>query len=145
MISLENLLASTGMRSDDQKKFISKMNAASRDYQTETKLRKALVEAGVPAELHDKVVDAVDGQQHVPSAHTLHASGTDGRLAKIAAAAETPAGAAKLKNALGELNRIGISLETAIDKTALNNALKGYDPQRRMVVKAALASAAIID
>ncbi len=145
MISLENLLSSTGMRSDERKTFVEKMNASSRDYAIETKLRKALVEAGVPAELHDRVVDAVDGQQLFPSAHTLHASGTDGRLAKIAAAAETPAGAAKLQLATGELNRLGISLETALDKTALQNALKAYPPERRMTTKAILAAAKIID
>ncbi len=145
MISLENLLSSTGMRSDDRKTFVEKMNASSRDYAIETRLRKALVDAGVPAALHDKVVDSVDAQGLFPSAHTLHASGSDSRLAKIEASAQTPGGVAKLQLAMGELRRLGISLETAMDTTALHNALKGYAPERRMTTKAILAAAKIID
>ena len=46
---------------------------------------------------------------------------------------------------MGELNRLGVSLETAMDVTALHSTLKGYEPERRMQIKAVLAAAKIID
>jgi hypothetical protein len=115
--------------------------------ETVEQLRHHLTARIIPAELHDRVISAVQaaGLLGTSASKQMHAASTGSRLEQIAAAAETPSGAAKLALACGELRRIGISLEDATNATQLHAALKGHPPERRMVTKSILAAARIID
>jgi hypothetical protein len=124
-----------------------KMLHLNANAETTERLRRHLGVANVPHEWHDRVITACQACGLLASSASKEvnaAASTGGRLEQIAAAAQTPAGVAKLQLAMGELNRLGISLETAVDTTALHAALKGYPPERRMQVKAILAAAKII-
>ncbi len=111
------------------------------------KLRHHLTTMNVPADYHDRVISAVTASGLIgASGSKMHAAASTGsRLDQIAAAGETPEGAAKLRLALGELRRIGLSLEDATNATQLHAALKGRPPEQRMVTKSILAAAKIID
>jgi hypothetical protein len=67
------------------------------------------------------------------------------RTKLMQAAATDPAMRATLTYALGRLRAIGLSLEAAADKAALDAALKDNPTTDRMALKGALARIGVID
>ncbi len=134
---------------------INIQNVIAGNAETTERLRRHLDVANVPHEWHDRVIAACQACGLLASSGSkeVNAAASSGsrltspgsRLDQIAAAGETPSGAAKLALALGELRRIGISLEDATNATQLHAALKGRPPEQRMVTKSILAAAKIID
>ncbi len=103
----------------------------------------------MPHEWHDRVIAACQACGLLASSASnkdVHASSTGSRLDKIAAAAETPEGKAKLQLAMGQLRRLGLSLENALDYKTLNDAIRGLgDVSDRFRARAILHAACICD
>jgi len=128
---------------------IGQVEAAKRDENVVNKLRKALTAAGIPSESHERVISACEAESLFPAVYSgseLHAS-SDDRAARIEAALADPNKLPAIRFALGELRRLGVSIEAATDVAALNKAMtdQNLSAERRMGIKTALARAGIID
>ena len=117
--------------------------------ETTERLRRHLDVANVPHEWHDRVIAACQACGLLASSGSkeVNASASTGsRLDKIAAAAETPEGKAKLQLAMGQLRRLGLSLENALDYKTLNDAIRGLgEVSDRFRARAVLHAAGICD